>query len=260
LALCLAAVARRWDEVAALDLRWSPGPAAVALGSVVAANLVLAWSWGWMVRRLGGHLPWAVAMRVWWTGQLGRYLPTGLGSLPARVVLGLRQGVDRRALVAASGAEPAVIVATCAATAGLLLPAPLNALVPVAGLLATVALLARALGLTPGPAAGFVALQEAQLLARAVGFAAVVHLAGPLQQPSPATVAGAMGLAYLLGFVAVFAPGGVGVREATLVGVLGAPAGVAAVAAAAVAWRLLELVVELAALGWTRTLARPAPR
>lgn len=264
--LCALAVARQWDEVRSLDLRWSPGPAAGAVAAVVVANLTLAWAWGWLVRRLGADLPWGPAMRVWWTGQLGRYLPTGLGSVPARVVLGRREGVPARVLAVATGAEPATIVAVCAGVAGLLLPAPLAAVaVPsaLAGATALLVVVARVTGparLSWTAAAGFTGLQAGQVLVRALGFSWLLGLAAPTAAMAAvplATVAGAVGLAYLVGFLAVFAPGGAGVREAVLVATLAAPVGVAPAAAAAVAWRLLELAVELPSIAWARTLGRP---
>jgi glycosyltransferase involved in cell wall biosynthesis len=265
--LCALAVVRQWDEVRALDLRWSPAPAAGAVAAVVVANLTMAWAWGWLVRRLGGGLSWRPAMRVWWTGQLGRYLPTGLGSVPARVVLGWREGVPGRVLAVATGAEPGTVVAACAAIAGLLLPGPLAAVAVPLGLATTTALLVVVVRVAVPArlpwtvAAGFTGLQAAQVLVRALGFWWLLGLAAPTGPGGGAlpfaTVAGAVGLAYLIGFLAVFAPGGAGVREAVLVATLAGPAGVAPAAAAAVAWRLLELAVELPSIAWARTLDRP---
>lgn len=259
-ALCLRAVARQWGEARDLDLRWSPGPVVAGVAATAAANLLLAWGWGWLVRHLGGALSWRGAMGVFWTGQLGRFLPTGLGSIPARVVLGMRKGVSRRPLVVATAAEPAAIVVACGALACFLLPVavamPAAVLVSGAGAAVLTALVRRAAppARSLGVATGFVGLQLVQLLTRAAGFWALLGLVGPL--PPPVRVAGAVGLAYLVGFLAVFAPGGVGVREAVLVAVLADVVGAPAAAAAAVAWRLLELAVELPILVWARALGR----
>src|SRR4051812_38906243 len=85
--LAMRTVASRWHDAAALDLDLRPGALVAALAAVVAANTLLSGSWAWLLARLGHRLPTDRAFQIWWTGQLGTYLPTGLGSVPARVVL-----------------------------------------------------------------------------------------------------------------------------------------------------------------------------
>jgi hypothetical protein len=193
-------------------------------------------------------------MRVWWMGQLGRYLPTGLGSIPARVVIGTRAGAERRLLVRSVAAEVVVAVIVYVAAAALLLPAGLAApAVLIALLVATTAVRVFVRGL--GTAAyHFTVMHVGVLVLRGVGLWALFHLVSPVEQPSLVAVTGALGLAGFLGSVAIFAPGGVGVREAVLVAILAGTAGPTAATAAAVAWRLLELAVELPIVAWARTL------
>lgn len=71
---------------------------------------------------------------------------------------------------------------------------------------------------------------------------------------------GATALATSLGFIAIFAPGGVGVREAVLMEILGATPGVGSEVAVAVAivLRLVWLVTELAISGLLFLAIRPA--
>jgi glycosyltransferase involved in cell wall biosynthesis/uncharacterized membrane protein YbhN (UPF0104 family) len=257
-AACVLSIRSQWHKARGLEISWSTGMFLGAVVAVAVANLVMAWAWGSLVRRLGGRLGWRAAMRVWWAGQLGRYLPTGLGSVPARVVLGARQGVPRRLLLATTAAEVGVVAAACGVLATLLLPVP-ALLLPIAALAAVIVLrvaLRASLGRDVGwaTAATYLGEQVLQVAIRAAGLWCLLHLVDPTTQPSPALVAGATGLAYSLGFVAVFAPGGLGVREATFVAVLGGTTGATAITAAAVLWRLLELAVELVTLAWSRTL------
>jgi hypothetical protein len=254
-ALLLVSLRRQWEDVRALELQWSPAALAVAAAAVAVSHFLLSYSWGWLVRRLGEPLSWQPAMRIFWTGQLGRYLPTGLGAVPARVVLAGRHGISRRVATVATAAEPGVVVALCAGTAGLLLPGLLGPFALAAGVVGAVAgvrIVARTAGLAG--AAGYAALQETQLLLKVVAVGAALHLTGAVEHPSIARLAGGVCLAYLLGTVAVFAPGGIGVREAALVGAIGATTGIAPAAAAAVLLRLLELGLEVPFLLWTRTL------
>src|SRR5689334_6721965 len=76
--LCVRSVASRWNDAASFDLDLTPAPVLGAVVCVIAANTVLALSWGWLLKRLGHGLGVRRTMQVWWTGQLGTYLPTGL--------------------------------------------------------------------------------------------------------------------------------------------------------------------------------------
>jgi uncharacterized membrane protein YbhN (UPF0104 family) len=96
-----------------------------------------------------------------------------------------------------------------------------------------------------------------QVALRAVGLGALFALAGA-STPALGDLLGAVGGAYLLGLLAVFAPGGVGVREVVLANALTPSAGATAATAAAVGWRLVELLAELVLLVMTRGTSRRA--
>jgi uncharacterized membrane protein YbhN (UPF0104 family) len=181
------------------------------------------------------------------------------------VVVGTREGIGRRISLLTTGAEVAAIVAVTAVTALALLPAPASPVLFTVALVVAALVFGRLVGLgarrldatthlTPSAAGAFVVGHEVVFSVRAIGFWALLHLVAAHSVPSLAHTAGAVGLSYFLGTVAVFSPGGVGVREAVLVGLLSSTTGAQAAVAAAVAWRLLELLVELAILAWTRTL------
>lgn len=250
----------QWGEVGRLDVEWRPAPALLAAAAVALAHLLLSGAWVWLVRALGGALGYGAGLRVFWAGQLGRYLPTGLGAVPARVALASRNGVSARVATAATAAEPLVVLGLCASLAALLLPVPAGAAIAVFGVALTATAASR-LWRRAGPlgAVGFVAAQSAQLLAKAAAGGALLQLTGAEQAPGLARLLGASSLAYLLGTVAVFAPGGIGVREAALVGALGEVTGIAPAAAAAVLLRLAEISLEVPFLLGSRIARLPQP-
>lgn len=264
--LAVRAVVAQWGEASRLQLRWAAGPVAAAAVGVLGADLVMSGAWWWLARRGGAVGSWRRGLRIWWTGQLGRYLPTGLGSLPARVMVGARWGVSRRLLVLTSAAEVAAVVVANAAVAPLVLPGAwrwlaLGAAAVGAALLGPLTELAGSRlaphqRLAGAEATAFLAAHVGVAVGRGIGLWALLHVVADVL-PSPVLVVGALGLANAAGTVAVFAPGGVGVREAVLVALLAGSVGAPQAAAAAVAWRLLELVAEAALIAVTRLL-RPA--
>lgn len=265
-ALAVRAIAGQWGRASRLELRWAPGPVAGAAAAVVAADLLMSGAWWWLALRGGAAGSWRRGMRIWWTGQLGRYLPTGLGSVPARVVVGARHGVGRRLLVLTSAAEIAAVVVANAAAAPLVLPGAWRSLALGAAAVGA-ALLGPLTGLagtrlhpqgrpSGADAAAFFAAHAGVVVCRGVGLWALLHVVAAAP-PSPVLVVGALGLANAAGTVAVFAPGGVGVREAVLVALLAGSVGAPQATAAAVAYRLLELAAEAVLIAATRLL-RPS--
>ncbi len=261
--LCLLSLRRQWDEVRPLELAWSPWWLALAVAAAAGADVLAALGWSLAVRLADGGTSLRTALQVWWTGQLARFVPTGLGSLPGRTVAGTAAGLPRRLLVVTTAGELAVAGGTSVVAAALLLPGALGPLGVAAGLAvgaaATAWLSTRLLPASPraGRAGGvLVAAHSAKLVVRAAGLWAVLQgtTSGPV--PSWVAVLGAVGAAYALGLLAVFSPGGIGVREAALAATLGAlPGGSAtAVLAAALVWRLIETAVQPPLLLATRLL------
>jgi glycosyltransferase 2 family protein len=104
-------------------------------------------------------------------------------------------------------------------------------------------------------AAGYVGMLVAQVALRGIALWLCLRLFGA--DVGRVDAVGAACLGYALGFLAVFAPGGVGVREAAIGGSLAAAAGAAPAVGAAVVLRLLEVVVELGFLAITRLIRLP---
>ena len=232
-------------------------------------------SWWAALADLGGSLPQARAMRVFYLGQLGKYVPGTVWPALTQMRLGRDYRVPPRAVGAAFAVFMLVLVGT-----GLLVGLPVipllgrdavdeyRWLVLVLPLFAlalappvlnrAVALALRALGRPPLPAplslagvlrvAGWALLSwlcygvHVYLLARRLGVegGALLWLQGT----------GAFAAAFAGGLVLVLAPAGVGVREAALLVLLGSTITAPRATVVAVVSRLLFIVGDLA---WAAT-------
>ena len=241
-------------DARALDLEWSAGPVLRALAAALGAGLLLSLSWVGLVRTRDPAVGWRAGIGVWWLGQLGRYLPTGLGSLPARVGLARRAGFAPGTALWATVVETAALPLACLVLWLATVATPVGPMA--AALVVAVAVVAlRAVGVTSARALAYASTVLGQVALRAVGLGALFALAGA-STPAIGDLIGAVGGAYLLGLLAVFAPGGVGVREVVLANALTPSAGATAATAAAVGWRLVELFAELVLLFATRGTSR----
>jgi uncharacterized membrane protein YbhN (UPF0104 family) len=228
----------------------------------------MAAAWAELVIALAPVLSRMAAIRLWFAGQLGRFLPTGLGSLPARVAVCRAAGIPGTIAGATVASELIVALAVSAAAALLLVPA--GKLAGLAAVVMTVALFVTVTrAVTPirrsRAAVEFALLHVVKMVPRTVGVWALLRMVGTTP-PSWQSLAGGIGLAYLAGLVAVFAPGGIGVREAVLAAALtrdGVPASLAL--GCAFGWRLVETGSEIGlvflthSLAWARNLIAASP-
>lgn len=290
-----AAILGRWGDVDDLGTLLEPPVVAAVVALNVVGNAVLATAWRALVGLLGRRVPWWPAAYLWQLSQLARLTFTA-ATVGARAVLARRIGLEPSVSAGTTVVEfvwmAAVAPFLVLATAPWWLPrggdyawiawasaVPLAALVVgVAAPGAAVRLLRRTIERTPlarfrdgvlvrGAAALRLdradALRITGLFALSIGIrlaAFLVVLLGPGR--SFATIGllavGAFALGQLAGWLAVFAPGGIGPREGVTAAVL-APAvggGTALVVVAVV--RLAELVAELVFLGITAVGARRA--
>jgi uncharacterized membrane protein YbhN (UPF0104 family) len=260
-------VVRNWNQFRSLEVSLSPQPAwlvlAVAAILVSYASSVEAWR-----RLLAGWkqvIPYGRAARVWLVANLGRYIPGKVWSVAGLVVLAQRAGVEPWAAGASAFAIQAVAVGTAvalvaAATPGATSPIGLAA----AGLVAvlTISLLAwertarmaaRLVGNTahirPLPAAAVAQCSALGLFSWTMHGLAFWLLARGLGLPhlSVITAVGVFALGSVLGLLALFAPGGVGVREVVLIGLLTPQLGGGGAVALSVASRIVLTLTEVAA-------------
>ncbi|WP_026126676.1 lysylphosphatidylglycerol synthase domain-containing protein [Nocardiopsis xinjiangensis] len=265
-----------WKQArdALLDLPpWAP-PAAVLAGMAGLAAQMMAWRA--LLAGLGSPLPRRLAARVMFVGQLGKYLPGSVWAFVAQVELARDHAVPRSRGAAATLLAVAVTVATGLAVAAVALPLSSAeaarrwwwalALAPLFLAALHPRMVAWGIGLAARPFARFRAVAGAGPLdvgGRAIAAALAwtllawvplgAHLwiltwavgGDPLSSLGPA--AGAYALAWTLGLLVVFAPAGLGVREAVLVVAL---APVVEAGAALVLAVLSRLVMTVADLAW----------
>lgn len=250
-----AAAAEQWEEVGpalgALSVGRLGVSGAAAVVGVGASGLL----WRALLAGLGRPLALAPAARVFFVGQLGKYLPGGLWPAVAQMELGRDVAVPRRVSAAAvalflwvhllTGFAVAAVtlpLAGVAAPAWALLAVPCLALVAPGVLGRALSALQRLARRPPLPVLPDApAVLGATCWALAMWSAYGAHLLALVAAPglSPLHAAGAFAAAWGAGFVVLVAPAGAGVREAALVALLSPamPTGVAL--AAALASRLL---------------------
>jgi hypothetical protein len=285
------ALARNWEELRSQPLDWSVRPGWLLLSTAVVwlmyAVLIVAWrvmlaAWG---QRLGG---WEAA-RIWTVSSLGKYLPGKVWAIAGMAVMSQRAGVAPWAATGSAVVLQVLAVGTGAALAGLTGAGALESAHPgaraalalmVAGALIGVGLLLwppLLQGLIKFAAPGSVADRApsargilfgivANLLAW-VGYGTALWLLARGLLPGvrlawlPAIAVFAA--SYLAGFLALFAPGGIGVREGLFILMLQQPLGIGAATALALASRLLLTITELGAavpfLAFSRGRVRVAP-
>ncbi len=256
-----------------------PGWLAAGLGLGTADLFLMGWVWVVLFRSLGGRVGTGEGVRIWMTTNLGRYIPGKIWQLSGLALyMRDRRGAGAAALTAAGLYQVLVLgtgIAVAAATLGARLLAE-EALIPTVVLLGALLVvllqpsiasrisigLARRFGETAptsppprgalwGAATGLVAVW----LVNGLGLWCVWRGAGGSADPGPATMAGIYSAAYVAGYLVLFAPGGLVVREGAMAALLAATAGVPVSIGAAVAVlaRLWATATELLGVGmvWT---------
>jgi uncharacterized membrane protein YbhN (UPF0104 family) len=284
---------QHWEAVRALGATLTPswGQVTLSVGLVLVSYVVLIATWRAMVRAWGAALPPLTAARIWFVSNLGRYVPGKVWQIGAMGVMATDAGVPAAAavgsslvialvnvlvgfgVVAATGAEAFAVVG--AAGRSLWIPMTLLALV-VASLPWALPPLVQFTGRVTGRPVDVPALPAAAVWMAAAGciaawvlygsaFALLASgLLGGVTAGDAFTYVAVFTLSYLAGFLALFAPGGLGVREvamgALLVGTgLATGAEATLLVVASRLWlTLLEIVPGLLFLAWPSP-RRPAP-
>jgi hypothetical protein len=266
---------RNWDQLRAQPLDWSLEPAWLILSAAVVwlmyALLIAAWRI--MLSGWGRGLDFWSAARIWTVSSLGKYLPGKVWAVAGMAVMAQRAGVGagpatgsavilqvlaigtgaavaaltgwsslRSAYPGAEGGLAVLLVASVAAVVVLLRPETVRRIVRIALPEATV---------SSTPPVGAVGFGIAANTIAWLGYGVALWLlargllpgAGLGLLPAIAVFTAS----YLAGFLALFAPGGIGVREGVFILMLQGPIGIGAATALAVASRLLLTVTELGA-------------
>jgi hypothetical protein len=285
------ALLRNWTELRSQSLEWRVEPGWLVLSALLVwlmyALLIVAWrtmlaGWG---QRLDG---WSAA-RIWTVSSLGKYLPGKVWAVAGMALMSQRAGIAPWAATGSAVVLQVLAIGTGAAVAGLTGRQALERAHPgsgavlallVAGAVAGVALLlwppflrrllrlgapdAEARG-TP-PALGIAVGIAANTVAW-IGYGAALWLLARGLLPDaglrPGLAVAVFTASYLAGFLALFAPGGLGVREGLFILMLQGPLGIGAATALALASRLLLTITEFGAavpfLVFSQRSARVAP-
>lgn len=266
------------DALGGASVGWLVAAAVLAVAGMVA----IAVPWRHAIRLLGGDMPLSQALGRYFVGELGKYVPGGIWPVLGRGELAARGGVRRAAaygsvvlsLVALylaamfvvvgglptllrgdDGSGPIVVL--------LLLPVGLVALHPrsLSLVVAAAGRLSRRPIELPIPSWGASIALVARYVPAWLAVGGATWAVARSLDPSAglAEVATAATLSWLVGFVLVPVPGGVGVREAAFVAAAGSlDPGIAA--ATAVAARLIFVLVDVGGALLGSLLIRGAPR
>ena len=271
----LTKVRANWSDLMAQHIHWH------LRWEFIAASLIVTWAMygllimGWR-SVLHGWRQWirvVDAARIWCLSSLGKYIPGKVWSIAGMAVMAQREGVSGAAATGSAIIMQLISIATGTIIVFALigtrlldeqLPgASLAALaLAVFALLAVLALtspsLTRRIGFVVGrpdavqpvePESLAAALFTNFLAWAGYGLALQLLLLGTLENVRLdwATATGAFAASYLIGYLALIVPGGIGVREGILVMLLQGSIGLGPAAALAVASRVALTVNELGA-------------
>jgi glycosyltransferase 2 family protein len=271
--LAIRSIAANWQTLRAQRIDWQLSPALIVASMLVVftAYAVLVEAWRRVVLSMGQRLPFFSAVRIWFLASLGKYIPGKVWAVAGAAVLARREGVDPSVAVAGALVLQALALASGAAAVALTARDALQALGPAAVPIAAMLLGLSAVGLAvlasqswldrisrllPSSfprlrAVGFGILSlafAANLLAWALyGSALLLLTRGVLPEVSlslPQAI-GVFTCSYLAGFVALFAPGGLGPRESVFLLMLAGDIGLKPAAGLALASRLLLTGTEV---------------
>ncbi len=263
-----------WDELRSQQLDWSIEPGYLVLSASVVwlmyALLIAAWRM--MLTTWGRGLDFWSAARIWTVSSLGKYVPGKVWAVAGMAVMAQRAGVGAAPATASAVILQLLAIGTGSAVAALTGWSSLRRAYPGAetGLAALLAISMVAAGVLLWPASvrrvlrivapdaaplappvGAVVFGVAANTIAWVGYGVALWLlARGLLPGSGLSLLRAVAVftaSYLAGFLALFAPGGIGVREGVFILMLQGPIGIGAATALAIASRLLLTVTELGA-------------
>ncbi|HEX7937962.1 MAG TPA: lysylphosphatidylglycerol synthase domain-containing protein [Gemmatimonadaceae bacterium] len=279
----------QWTDASRADFHWQLhiGWLAAASALVFGTYIVLIETWRRVLAGLGAQVAFAPAARIWFAANLGKYVPGKIWTVSAMMVMMTEQGVP----LAVSGAS-AVVMAVAPVATGFAVTL-LTSLPTVQRLIGgSTAVVLSTIGMVLSLVAAPLLTRQWNRIAAKLGRPALT-VQVPLKAILPALVGSAAswflyGLAfqwlirsllgsatgsvadytaaycasYLFGYLALFAPGGIGMREIALSTIL-PPLGLATAAQAAViavASRLWLTVVELipSVIAAARSISRKA--
>jgi glycosyltransferase 2 family protein len=270
-------IARQWHEIVHSLSKLSPLGIAAALVCLLFAQVGTLRTWQLLLAGLGSPLPTPAAIRVLFIGQLGKYLPGSVWPVLAQMELGTVHKVPRHRSASASVLTMLASLITGLLAAAIALPISGHAdsyLWAFAFLPVLLACLHprvlnwgmnRLLRLARQP--GLEHPLSGQVLLRALAWALSAWIFNGLQiwllvpvhtGNSLLLSIGGYAFAWSVGFLIIFAPGGLGVREVLLIATLSPLVGTATATAVALVSRVLTTVTDLLSAGLGAVLRPPA--
>ena len=280
LAFMLWLLIAQWNDIRHVDWEIRSALMAAVMVALVMLFFLSALGWHLILRSLRVDTDARTSIRTWLLSSLGRYLPGGVWGYVSRITMGVEQGIPAATVGLALYLETLVLCAG-AITAGI------PAVVLAAGLpiewhsvallivLLTAMMHPRALALLrflPGkigrafaattlPSTGQLVLVYFYYVVFWVAYGVVfVGFVAALQQLPPGSalpIGASMGLSFAVGLVAIFAPGGIGVRESVLYLLLVPYLSPAASLLIAVSSRMWIVTGEAIAVGLTLLFLAP---
>ena len=273
--LAIRALVRQWHELLHQPVTWQVRPLYLAGAAVMifANYALLVQAWRVMLRGWRQHIGFRDSVRIWMLSNLGKYVPGKIWAVAGMAVMAQRQGAAPWAATASAVVLQALAVGTGAAVTGLAGSDRLVAAAPwtrfalialIVGSIAGLALLLwppitrRLLRVVrvsappeQSPGVGPIAFGLGANVVAWIAYGVSLWLLGHGLFDVPGlTVRAAIGAfvaSYVSGLLALFAPGGIGVREFVFFVMLDGVVGPGLAAALAVASRLLLTITELGA-------------
>lgn len=282
------ALVRNWDEFRSQPLTLTPRPLLLLASALLVWTMyaLLIWAWRAMLAGWGQRLDVWTASRIWTVSGLGKYVPGKVWAIAGMALMAQEAGVAPWAATASAVVLQALAIGTGAAIVGLTGAVGLEALHPGARAALSLLVVASAVGvgLVLWPPAVRRLLRLARVPAEAAtppssravlggivanaiawaGYGAALWLLArgllPDVRLDLATAIAAFTASYLAGFLALLAPGGLGVREGLFILMLQQPIGIGPATVLAVASRLLLTLTEFGAAAPFLLLTRRSPR
>jgi uncharacterized membrane protein YbhN (UPF0104 family) len=273
-------ITRNWAEVrgSGATIHLDLGALAAAIAIILASYALLIGAWRAVLLGWGERLRYPAAARIWCLSNLARYVPGRIWQIAGMAALAQQAGVKPWAAAGSAIIVQLLAVATGALVTGLLVPQSGHPLLIVAaGLAAAVGvgtlawepstkLLVRMLSALGRPfqlapvAAGPLVVSAAVTTVAWVAYGLALHfctrgLLGHAAIPV-GTAIGVFTGSYLFGLIAVFTPGGLGVREGALYLWLSGPLGPAGATVVSIGSRILMTGTEVLAALITLPLTR----
>jgi glycosyltransferase 2 family protein len=274
------AVLSQWDQLPSTDLDFSPGWAVLAVAALLASELYHAALWRMVLHRLGAEIGPITALSVWSLSSLGRYLPPGLLMPAVRVAGASTVGVAARVCLASMAYEAAFSLLGALIVATLLLTEVSELSAVAAGVGAAIVLLVavhpavfsrlsnaalRRLGRDELPTvldtrtiAPFTLAYAGSFALVGLGVYATAEAIHPVDASLLPVAVASFSVGFLVSLAAFFVPGGLGVREAGLAGVLSLAIPFELALSVSVAVRLVQIALELLVAGVSTLLSRRA--